>query len=206
GLWKLSMLGLPESAPIVRYAMYRRIRLLGRDLNCNGKVLSVSHSEFLCGELGIDRSQILAANYPQYDIASLPFPPASFDAVVSDQVLEHIPCDPQTAIDEVHRVLRPGGIAVHTTCFLTPYHGPLCYGGDGTGDYWRFTHQGLQYLHRRYSRVIESDGWGSPWMPLFNWLTLSGMPVPEADWHPLNWLARNNRPSYHYVVWVIAQK
>jgi len=44
------------------------------------------------------------------DAENLPFPDASFDVVYSNGVLHHTP-DTQRAIDEVHRVLRPGGIA-----------------------------------------------------------------------------------------------
>lgn len=45
------------------------------------------------------------------DAERLPFSAASFDAVYSFGVLHHTP-DTQAAIDEVRRVLRPGGFAV----------------------------------------------------------------------------------------------
>ena len=49
------------------------------------------------------------------DMRALPFPAESFDAVVSVQSIEHVP-DPERALAEVTRVLRPGGSAL----FVTP--------------------------------------------------------------------------------------
>ena len=45
------------------------------------------------------------------DAENLPFADASFDLVYSHGVLHHTP-DTQRAINEVHRVLRPGGVAM----------------------------------------------------------------------------------------------
>ncbi len=44
----------------------------------------------------------------QGDAEHLPFPSATFDAVTSMGVLHHLP-HPERAIDEIHRVLKPGG-------------------------------------------------------------------------------------------------
>jgi 2-polyprenyl-6-hydroxyphenyl methylase / 3-demethylubiquinone-9 3-methyltransferase len=48
------------------------------------------------------------------DVLALPFPDARFDVVLCTEVIEHTP-RPQTAIDELARVLRPGGTLVLTT-------------------------------------------------------------------------------------------
>src|SRR5450755_5034510 len=47
------------------------------------------------------------------DATAMPFPDGSFDRVIAAEVLEHIPSD-QAALNEVARVLRPGGLAAIT--------------------------------------------------------------------------------------------
>ncbi|HWS34176.1 MAG TPA: class I SAM-dependent methyltransferase [Actinoplanes sp.] len=54
-----------------------------------------------------------SATVVQGNLLSLPFPDASFDRVIASEVLEHIP-DDVTAIRELTRVLRPGGLAAVT--------------------------------------------------------------------------------------------
>jgi len=205
-LWTLSIAGLNRQTHIVRYQMYRRIKEATQGLDLSGKVLSVSRSEHLCHLIGIRTEQITTANYPAFTLCSLNIESDSYDVVVSDQVLEHVHCNPQEAVDEIFRVLKPGGVAINTTCFLTPFHGEPVYGAEGAGDYWRFTCHGLRYLHRRYSSIIAADGWGNPFMGVVNALGLTRMPVPDETWHPLHKLATHNRDSYHYVVWIVAQK
>ena len=67
---------------------------------------------------------------------------ASFDVVLCTEVLEHLP-EPQRAIDEIYRVLVPGGQLLLTTRFLFPIH-------DAPHDYFRFTKYGLRHLLRRF--------------------------------------------------------
>jgi SAM-dependent methyltransferase len=206
GLWKLSMAGMPQGVHITRYSMYKALQSQASGLDFGLRVLSISHSNGLCRLLGIAQSYISEASYPEQNICGLSLPSETYSAVVSDQVLEHISCTPECAVDEVYRVLVPGGIAVHTTCFLAPYHGSPDFTNINDGDYWRFTPSGLQLLHQRYTRVIAVGGWGNPFMSILGGLGLTRMPIPEASWHPLNKLARFNRTSYAFSVWVVAQK
>jgi SAM-dependent methyltransferase len=186
--------------------MYKKLgeQFAGHDLG--DRVLSISHSRKLCTRLGAQESAILDANYPEHSLADLRFAANSFSAVVSDQVLEHIACPPEQAVAEVFRVLRPGGFAVHTTAFMMGYHGAADFSDLDNGDFWRFSPSGLMRLHARYAEVIAADGWGNVLIPLLGGLGLLWAPVPEASWHPFNKLARLNRPSYAWVVWIIARK
>jgi ubiquinone/menaquinone biosynthesis C-methylase UbiE len=45
------------------------------------------------------------------DIEAMPFPDDSFGTVVCTEVLEHVPY-PKTALSEIRRVLRPGGVLI----------------------------------------------------------------------------------------------
>jgi SAM-dependent methyltransferase len=51
----------------------------------------------------------------KHDLAEpLPFDDGSFDVVVFGEVIEHL-FDPDSALDEIHRVLKPGGRLIVTT-------------------------------------------------------------------------------------------
>lgn len=53
------------------------------------------------------------------DATRLPFPDNTFDHVIASEVLEHVP-DDQRALDELHRVLKPGGVLAATVPAFLP--------------------------------------------------------------------------------------
>lgn len=90
------------------------------------------------------------------DIEKLPFKNKSIDLALCFEVIEHV-ADPQEAINELRRIIKPSGKVILTTPFMLPYHGKAAKLNDfshaGYPDLWRFTHQGLEYLFRNFSNV-----------------------------------------------------
>jgi hypothetical protein len=81
----------------------------------------------------------------QADLAALPFADASFDWVMANHVLEHIPGD-AAAIAELARVLRPGGRAI----IMVPFDpkGPTQDGAGITDPVERMRRFGHPYHYR----------------------------------------------------------
>jgi SAM-dependent methyltransferase len=178
-IWGALCIGCRRGEILGRYRMYQALRsqLAGRTLG--ERVLSISHSRKLCALLGARENSVVEVNYPPHSLDHLPFESERFSAVVSDQVLEHISCTPSEAVNEVYRVLCPGGIAIHTTCFMTPYHGSRDPKDLDNADFWRITPSGLARLHMNYSEIITADGWGNPLLPMLGGLGLLHVAVPE---------------------------
>lgn len=193
------MKGLPKGHHVTRYYMYRHLSDVMKAGEKSGKILSISHSTNLCNLFDLKKSEIIEANYPDYNILSLPFADNEFDYVVSDQVLEHVEGNPQSAIHETWRLLKPGGIAIYTTCFINPIH-------EYPGDFWRFTPEALKLLCRKFSNIIDVNGWGNKYVWFVEWLGLRYEGIPEPTWHPLHKVAMKNEYEWPIVTWIVAQK
>lgn len=75
------------------------------------------------------------------DAHDIPAPDDSFDCVLSTAVLEHLE-EPQLALKEACRVLRPGGVGVYTAPLFWHIH-------EAPRDFYRYTEYGLHHLFTR---------------------------------------------------------
>jgi SAM-dependent methyltransferase len=182
---------------LTRYTMYRRIgAAIAQPMR--GKILGVSGIENFRPMIDQGAS-VVDIQYPEADIHNLEFEDEQFDWVITDQVLEHV-SDPKRAISETFRVLRKGGVAIHTTCFLNPIH-------RYPNDYYRFSCDGLRSLCEPCSETLECGSWGSR-MAVAAILfadRLRGIEIPDRP-GLRRWLATYNEENYPIHVWIVARR
>ena len=68
----------------------------------------------------------------------IPLKDASADVVMLSNVLEHVP-EPNTLLQECHRILKPGGILLGAVPFMIQIH-------QRPYDFYRYTHMNLEYM------------------------------------------------------------
>jgi ubiquinone/menaquinone biosynthesis C-methylase UbiE len=102
---------LPHGARILEVAPgpgYFAVELARRGFDVTG--LDISHS-FVEIASGYARREGVTVDFRQGDIAALPFPDGSFDAIVCQAAFKNFR-EPVKALNEMRRVLRTGGVAV----------------------------------------------------------------------------------------------
>lgn len=93
----------------------------------------------------------------------------TFDVVICTEVLEHT-LRPFDAVDEIYRILKPGGTVCVTVPFNFRIHGPL-------PDCWRFTIHGLKELFKRFEN-----------------LTIETLETKDRDLMPVHYTLVGNKP------------
>jgi SAM-dependent methyltransferase len=115
-------------------------------------------------------TNIVAGAATYLNAAAMDLPDNSVDAFVCESMLEHVQ-KPEQVIDEIRRVLRPGGTLLLVTPWMYPFH-------EAPGDYLRFSESALTHmLHGFHLACVEPLGnfWTSlatfaqlkvrPWKP-----------------------------------------
>lgn len=133
--------------PVNYISLDEELRPVFPYLNLRGRVLNAG-----CGERDI--SEMLKRAYATEvnncdiytsipgaficDLTSIPKPDGSYDSILCNAVLEHVP-DPEGAMKEFYRLVKDGGFVVIAVPFLQPYHPtPL--------NYRRYTRTGIEQL------------------------------------------------------------
>lgn len=136
----------------------RRLRHLNRlrgdilDIGCTDKKLA-SHLPKGCRYLGLDYYATVQSFYSTRpdvygDACRLPLTGESMDAILIFEVLEHVP-DPDAALAELSRVLRPEGILLLSVPFIYPVH-------NAPFDFHRFTRHALERSLREHGFEVET--------------------------------------------------
>lgn len=123
--------------PYVRFTKGRTTRHVGLD-----------HPGSLHGDSAVD----VAGWAP-----ALPFKAEAFDSLLCTAVLEHLE-EPQQALNEAYRVLKPGGIAMYLAPFIWHVH-------EEPRDFFRYSRYGLEYLfHKAGFEVVELKALSGFWV------------------------------------------
>ena len=175
-----------------------RTLLKGRVLNAGAGTREVAH--LIDGELvnqdltwpGDDRTNIQI--YSPLHI--IPVDDDHFDAILCIAVLEHV-VNPEEAIAELYRVLKPGGHLILEVPFLQPEH-------KVPTDFQRYTRDGLEHLVTKHGfRVVRTKGLFTVYHTLYwqahIWLhTKRSVPYLIGRILLLPWLLRRARRSSTY--------
>jgi len=104
------------------------------------------------------------------DAHQIPFADQTFDCVIAQAVLEHV-LDPVKCVEEIFRVLKPGGIVYTEIPFMQQVHG-------GAYDFTRYTMSGHRRLLRKFKEIkagaIAGPGSALAWSYVYFLFSLFG--------------------------------
>lgn len=129
------------------------------------------------------------------DIACIPEPDGSFDAILCSEVFEHLP-DALPALDEFARLLKPGGKLILTAPFASVSHFAPYHFATGYSRYWYEHHLPIRGL--QIKTLISNGDW-------FAYLRQELLRLPKTarrygDWSwPLAYLVVGLAMTYFFI-------
>lgn len=109
---------------------------------------------------------------------NIPVSENSFDCALCTAVLEHLE-EPEQALRECFRVLKPGGMAIYSVPFIWHLH-------EEPRDFYRFSKYGLKYLFQKVGfEVLEIRALSGFWMTFGQLFVYN---LYRINTGPLRWL------------------
>ncbi len=110
--------------------------------------------------IGVDHESTLhdKSNIDLYGTAyKVPVESGSFDCAICTSALEHLE-EPEQALRECYRVLKPGGVAIYTGPFIWHFH-------EEPRDFYRFSKYGIEYLFEKAGfKILELKALSGFWV------------------------------------------
>lgn len=139
-------------------SIYFKGRLI--DIGCGKKPYAAMLSPYVTEHIGVDHEGSLHSK-DKVDLIGtayqIPALDQSFDSALCTAVLEHLE-EPEQALRECHRVLKPGGVAIYSVPFIWHLH-------EEPRDFYRFSKYGLEYLFNKTGfEIIELKALSGFWV------------------------------------------
>lgn len=130
------------------------------DIGCGTKPYKDLLAPYVTLHIGVDHlaSMHEKSNIDQVGTAyQIPADNASFDSAICTAVLEHLE-EPEQALRECYRVLKPGGVAIYSVPFIWHLH-------EEPRDFYRYSNHGLKYLFEKVGfQIIELKALSGFWV------------------------------------------
>lgn len=114
------------------------------DIGCGTKPYEKLAKPYVIEHVGVDREDPFNRN-ARVDVAAgayeIPLGNDTFDTALSTAALEHL-AEPEQALRECFRLLKPGGTAIYTVPFFWHIH-------MAPWDFYRFTRYGLEHVFKK---------------------------------------------------------
>lgn len=151
------------------------------DIGCGTKPYAELLKPYVKEHVGVDHEHTFHSkdNVDLFGSAyAIPAPDASFDSALCTAVLEHLE-EPEQALRECYRVLKPDGVAIYSVPFIWHLH-------EEPRDFYRFSKYGLDYLFTKVGfEVVEIKALSGFWVTFGQLLVYN---LYRLNRGPLRWL------------------